>query len=56
MIILDPPSFARNKKKVFPLLKLWGASEDSIDILTDKGTLIASTNAANLSLAKYQKW
>ena len=29
--------------------------KDSIDILTDKGTLIASTNAANLSLAKYQK-
>ena len=56
MIILDSPSFARNKKKVFSVAKNYGELvKDSIDILTDKGTLIASTNAANLSLAKYQK-
>jgi 23S rRNA (cytosine1962-C5)-methyltransferase len=56
MIILDPPSFARNKKKVFSVAKNYGELvKDSIDILTDKGTLIASTNAANLSLAKYKK-
>ena len=56
MIILDPPSFARNKKKVFSVAKNYGELvKDSIDILTDKGTLVASTNAANLSLAKYQK-
>ncbi|HDT8170222.1 TPA: class I SAM-dependent rRNA methyltransferase [Enterococcus faecalis] len=56
MIILDPPNFARNKKKVFSVAKNYGELvKDSIDILTDKGTLIASTNAANLSLAKYQK-
>ncbi|EFT95462.1 class I SAM-dependent rRNA methyltransferase [Enterococcus faecalis] len=56
IIILDPPSFARNKKKVFSVAKNYGELvKDSIDILTDKGTLIASTNAANLSLAKYQK-
>ncbi|OTP35712.1 23S rRNA (-C5)-methyltransferase [Enterococcus faecalis] len=56
MIILDPPSFARNKKKVFSVAKNYGELvKDSIDILTDKGTLVASTNTANLSLAKYQK-
>lgn len=56
VIILDPPSFARNKKKVFSVAKNYGELvKDSIDILTDKGTLIASTNAANLSLAKYKK-
>ncbi|MBF0823025.1 class I SAM-dependent rRNA methyltransferase [Enterococcus faecalis] len=56
MIILDPPSFARNNKKVFSVAKNYGELvKDSIDILTDKGTLIASTNAANLSLAKYKK-
>lgn len=56
MIILDPPSFARNKKRVFSVAKNYGELvKDSIDILTDKGTLIASTNAANLSLAKYKK-
>ena len=25
MIILDPPSFARNKRKFFPLLKIMGS-------------------------------
>ena len=56
MIILDPSSFAHKQKKVFPLLKNYGELvKDSIDILTDKGTLIASTNA-NLSLTKYKKW
>ena len=42
--------------KVFSVANNYGeVVKDSIDILTDKGTLIASTNAANLSLAKYQK-
>ena len=55
MIILDPPS--RSQKESFSVAKNYGELvKDSIDILTDKGTLIASTNAANLSLAKYQKW
>lgn len=56
MIILDPPSFARNKKKVFSVTKNYGELvKDSVDILSNEGTLIASTNAANLSLEKYTK-
>ncbi|MEI5992648.1 class I SAM-dependent rRNA methyltransferase [Candidatus Enterococcus mansonii] len=56
VIILDPPSFARNKKKVFSVAKNYGELvKDSVAILQDKGWLIASTNAANISLDKYKK-
>ncbi|MEI5992214.1 23S rRNA (-C5)-methyltransferase [Enterococcus termitis] len=56
VIILDPPSFARNKKKVFSVAKNYGELiKDSVAILKDKGLLIASTNAANISLDKYKK-
>lgn len=56
VIILDPPSFARNKKKVFSVAKNYGdLVKDSIDILKKDGFLIASTNAANISLEKYKK-
>ncbi|MGX7148932.1 class I SAM-dependent rRNA methyltransferase [Enterococcus ureasiticus] len=56
VIILDPPSFARNKKKVFSVAKNYGdLVKDSVDILKKEGLLIASTNAANISLEKYKK-
>ncbi|MGX7243254.1 class I SAM-dependent rRNA methyltransferase [Enterococcus quebecensis] len=56
VIVLDPPSFARNKKKVFSVAKNYGELVlDSIDILQDKGLLICSTNAANITLEKYKK-
>lgn len=55
VIILDPPSFARNKKKVFSVAKNYGdLVKDSVDILNNEGLLIASTNAANISLEKYK--
>jgi len=55
-IILDPPSFARNKKKTFSVAKNYGELiEGSLDLLNAKGTIIASTNAANLTLEKYKK-
>lgn len=55
-IVLDPPSFARNKKKVFTVAKNYGELiEQSIDILSDKGSIIASTNAANISSERFQK-
>lgn len=56
VIVLDPPSFARNKKKVFSVAKNYGdLVEDAVTILADKGLLIASTNAANISIEKYKK-
>lgn len=55
VIVLDPPSFARNKKKVFSVAKNYGdLVEDAVDILSHEGFLIASTNAANISMDKYQ--
>ncbi|MDT2760710.1 class I SAM-dependent rRNA methyltransferase [Enterococcus xiangfangensis] len=55
VIILDPPSFARNKKKTFSVAKDYGRLiEDSVDILADDGLIIASTNAANLSIKKFK--
>lgn len=54
-IILDPPSFARNKKKIFRVAKDYGELiEDSVAVLSNKGTIIASTNAANLAPKKFQ--
>ena len=56
VIILDPPSFARNKKKVFSVAKNYGELvKDSVAILKDQGLLIASTNAANITIEKYKK-
>nr|WP_269924422.1 class I SAM-dependent rRNA methyltransferase [Enterococcus innesii] len=56
VIILDPPSFARNKKKVFSVAKNYGdLVTDSLEILAPDGLLIASTNAANLSSKKFQE-
>ncbi len=55
LIVLDPPSFARNKKKVFRVAKNYGELvKDSLDILTDNGLLIASTNAANVNTDQFQ--
>lgn len=55
-IVLDPPSFARNKKKVFSVAKNYGELvTDSLAILEDEGLLIASTNAANLPINKFQE-
>lgn len=54
VIVLDPPSFARNKKKVFSVAKNYGdLVEEAVELLSNKGVLIASTNAANISMEKY---
>lgn len=56
MIILDPPSFARNKKRTFSVAKNYGELVAEVsELLTPNGWLIASTNAANVSLEKYQQ-
>lgn len=54
MIILDPPSFARNKKRTFSVAQDYGQLVgDVLPLLNAQGILIASTNAANVSLDKY---
>ncbi|MGN8067099.1 class I SAM-dependent rRNA methyltransferase [Lactococcus lactis] len=56
MIVLDPPSFARNGKKTFSVAKNYGELvKEAVEILEDNGTLIASTNAANVSDKKFRQ-
>ncbi|MBJ8349139.1 class I SAM-dependent rRNA methyltransferase [Streptococcus zalophi] len=56
VIIIDPPSFAKNKKKVFSVAKDYRQLiSQSLPLLNDQGLIIASTNAANLSVAQFKK-
>ncbi|MBP2623026.1 class I SAM-dependent rRNA methyltransferase [Streptococcus oricebi] len=56
LIILDPPSFARNKKETFSVAKDYHRLiAQALDILAEGGLIVASTNAANLSRQKFKK-
>ena len=54
VIVLDPPSFARNKKQTFSVAKDYHKLiSQSLEILNPEGIIIASTNAANVSCQKF---
>ncbi|HEV8894453.1 TPA: class I SAM-dependent rRNA methyltransferase [Streptococcus pneumoniae] len=54
VIVLDPPSFARNKKQTFSVAKDYHKLiSHSLEILNPGGIIIASTNAANVSRQKF---
>lgn len=54
VIVLDPPSFARNKKQTFSVVKDYHKLiSQSLEILNPGGIIIASTNAANVSHQKF---
>ena len=54
VIVLDPPSFARNKKQTFSVAKDYHKLIfQSLEILNPGGIIIASTNAANVSHQKF---
>ena len=54
VIVLDPPSFARNKKQTFSVAKDYHKLiSKSLEILNPGGIIIASTNAANVSSQKF---
>lgn len=54
VIVLDPPSFARNKKQTFSVAKDYHKLiSQSLEILNPGGIIIASTNAANVSRPKF---
>lgn len=56
LIVIDPPSFARNKKRTFSANKDYHKLiAQSLDILSPKGTIIASTNAANMTVQQFKK-
>ncbi len=55
VIVLDPPSFARNKKQTFSVAKDYHKLiAQSLEILNPNGIIIASTNAANVSKDKFK--
>lgn len=55
VIVLDPPSFARNKKQTFSVAKDYNKLiAQSLEILNPNGIIIASTNAANVSKDKFK--
>ena len=54
VIVLDPPSFARNKKQTFSVAKDYHKLiSQSLEILNPGGIIIASTNAASVSRQKF---
>ena len=54
VIVLDPPSFARNKKQTFSVAKDYHKLiSQSLEILNPGGIIIASTNAGNVSRQKF---
>jgi len=49
-VVVDPPSFARTKKRTFSVAKDYGKLVAQITpLVAPKGTLVLSTNAANVS-------
>jgi 23S rRNA (cytosine1962-C5)-methyltransferase len=56
VVVLDPPSFARNKKQTFSVAKdYWKLIDWSRQLLNPGGIIIASTNAQNLTMAQFEK-
>lgn len=56
VIVLDPPSFARNKKKTFSVAKDYSKlTTEAVEIINPGGILVASTNAANVTFDKFEK-
>lgn len=56
LIVIDPPSFARNKKQTFSVVKDYHRLiSQALEVLSDDGTIIASTNVANLTVAQFKK-
>lgn len=54
-IILDPPSFARNKKQTFSVAKNYNELIEASLKVMKKGLLICSTNASNISYGNFRK-
>ncbi len=57
VVILDPPSFARSKKRTFNVSKDYvELLVDAIGITVKNGVIVASTNYSNFDMNKFQKF
>ncbi len=55
VVVVDPPSFARSKKRTFSAAKDYASLlEEVIQLTKSKGIIVASTNAANVSIEKFK--
>ncbi len=53
LVVLDPPSFARSKKRTFSVVKDYPSLlQEAIQITAANGVIVASTNASQLSYKK----
>lgn len=54
-VVVDPPSFARSKKKTFSVAKDYSQLlEEVIAITNQDGVIVASTNAANVTMNRFE--
>ena len=57
LVILDPPSFARSKRKVFSAEKDYkNLLKDAISITKDEGIIVASTNSSAFNMKKFKSF
>ncbi|PAV30472.1 RlmI/RlmK family 23S rRNA methyltransferase [Virgibacillus profundi] len=57
LVVLDPPSFARSKKRTFSTAKDYPSLiKDTIEITENDGVIIASTNNATFGMKKFKKF
>ena len=55
MVIVDPPSFARSKKRTFSVTKDYvKLLKEIIQIIKQNGVIVASTNSANISMMLFR--
>ncbi|WP_106495255.1 class I SAM-dependent rRNA methyltransferase [Lentibacillus sp. Marseille-P4043] len=55
LVVLDPPSFARSKKRTFSTAKDYPVLiKDTIDITEKDGVIVASTNNATFGMKKFK--
>ncbi|MGP4060244.1 class I SAM-dependent rRNA methyltransferase [Halobacillus sp. H74] len=55
VVVLDPPSFARTKKKTFSTSKDYTKLvKDTLKITSDGGLIVASTNTASFNMKKFK--
>lgn len=57
VVILDPPSFARSKKRVFSVQKDYVTLlEQALQVTTKEGVIVASTNYSGFDMKKFKQF